>query len=314
MIEPKLISFSQYKRWRECHYGWELWYVEGMKRYEDNIHSIFGTAMHEVIQEWLDEYVYGHPSKILAETVDLSDLLKTRLIAAAEPVIKQLDENGNEYFIFSRNDLEEFYQQGLEILRALQKNLEDIFPTDNHRLFAIEHELLGDTENPNVKFRGFIDVVIHDTEKDEYHLYDLKTSTRGWNKWAKKDKTKTDQLLLYKHYFSEEFDVDPKKIHIYFTILKRIVPDTEWSIPRVMNFTPSHGKPSMNKALNSLNNFVRLAFSPEGDYINGQKAMPSDSACRFCPFSEDGTCQFSAKLGSNRKKQKKDDTEWVTLK
>ena len=314
MTDGKLISFSQYKLWRECHYQWELKYIEKLSPFKDNIHNVFGTAMHEVIQTWLTDYVYGHPSKILASTVDLSDELKKRLVEIAAPVIKQLNENGEEYFIFSRNELEEFYQHGLEILRYLQKNVDKFFPTDNHVLFAIEYELSGPTENPNVKFRGFIDVVIHDTKKNEYHLYDLKTSTRGWNQWAKKDKKLTDQLLLYKYFFAEELGIDLKKIHIYFTILKRMVPDMDFPVPRISNFTPSHGKPSINKAMKGLNNFVRLAFTDEGDYINSQKPMPSDSACRFCPFSEDGTCDYSAKLGKNKKKQKQDDTEWVTLK
>lgn len=317
MVDEKkvqLISFSQYKIWRDCHYAWELRYIDKHRRFQDNIHNVFGNAMHIVVQDWLTQYVYGHPSRVLAETVDLSGELKRVLVEQAKDVIKQVDEDGKEYFIFSRNELEEFYRQGLEILHYIQKNIDKFFPTDNHVLFAIEHELLGPTENPNVFFRGFIDVVIHDTKEDVYHLYDLKTSSVGWNQWAKKDKTKTDQLLLYKYFFSEEFGIDLKKIEIYFTILKRMLPEMEFPVPRVSNFTPAHGKPSINKAVKGLNNFVRLAFDDEGRYINSQKAMPSDSACKFCPFSEDGTCDYSAKLGSNRKKQKQDDEEWVTLK
>ena len=52
---------------------------------------------------------------------------------------------------------------------------------------------------PNkIKFVGYIDVLIYDTVREKYKIIDIKTSTRGWNKWQKRDENKTQQLLLYK--------------------------------------------------------------------------------------------------------------------
>ena len=45
---------------------------------------------------------------------------------------------------------------------------------------------------------GYLDIVIHDTLSNTIKIMDIKTSTRGWNKWMKKDENKTQQLLLYK--------------------------------------------------------------------------------------------------------------------
>ena len=44
-----------------------------------------------------------------------------------------------------------------------------------------------------------------DTELDKIYIYDIKTSTRGWNDTEKKDDSKIAQILLYKEYFSKQF-------------------------------------------------------------------------------------------------------------
>ena len=52
----------------------------------------------------------------------------------------------------------------------------------------------------NINFVGFIDVIIRDEIRDRLKIIDIKTSTMGWNKWAKADKNKSNQLLLYKQF------------------------------------------------------------------------------------------------------------------
>ncbi len=311
MIEQK-ISYSQYKIWKDCHYMWQLRYVDKLGKFEDSIHNIFGTAMHEVVQEWLEQYLYGEKPGI-AKYVDLSDNLKARMKELSAPVIRQIDEDGNEYFLFSRQDMEDFYHQGVEILRYIQKNVDNFFPTKNHVLWGIESEINYPVRE-KIYFRGFIDIVIFDRETETFHLYDLKTSTRGWNKYAKADKSKTDQLLLYKNYFSKQHDIPIDKVEVNYVIMKRILPEgTDYPVPRVSNFVPAQKKISINKAVKGIEHFVEVAFDDENNYISGQKAMPSDFSCRFCPFSENGVCEHSVKLKKNVKK-KEDEEEWVTLK
>lgn len=313
MDTPKKISFSQYRVWRECHYQWELYYVDRLGTFEQNIHSIFGTAMHTTIQDWMETFLYSDKSDLVASTIDLSETLRDELIKESKEHLKQLDEGGNEYFIFSRQELDEFYQQGVEILRYIQENHKDLFPSKSRKLYSIEHELSTQVL-PNVVFVGYIDIVVYDEKEDKYYIYDLKTSTRGWNKYVKRDKKKTDQVLLYKHFFSEETGIPVDNIEGSFTILKRVLVDSPYPNPRAINFTPPQGKPSMNKALKGLHNFISECFDDGGEYIKGQKAMPSENACRFCPFSEDGTCEYSVKLRSNKKKEKENEEEWVSLK
>ena len=223
--------------------------------------------------------------------MDLSEKFKSILIEEAAPHMKVINENGEQTFLFSREELEEFYGQGLEIISYVQQNQEKLFPTKDVKLFAIEHELKADV-NDHVYFIGFIDIVTHNEATGEYFLYDLKTSTRGWNKYMKQDKTKTDQLLLYKIFFAKELGVPDYKVHIGYLIMKRQLYKTSYPNPRVTEFAPANGPPSLKRAWSGFNNFTDLVFSDEGSYISEQKATPSKSSCRFCSFGKDGTCEF----------------------
>ena len=101
-----------------------------------------------------------------------------------------------------------------------------------------------------VHFIGFIDVLLKDKTTQNYIIIDLKTSTRGWNKYQKTDKVKTSQMLLYKKFYSEKYDIPLDKIKVEYQILKRkINEDYEFPIPRISKFVPLNGKPSVNNEM-----------------------------------------------------------------
>ena len=285
----KRVSYSQYKTWVECPYRWKLKYIDGLDSFDQSIYTIFGTSIHRVIQDWLEQDLYGGVAG--ACSMDLSEKFKSILIEEAAPHMKVINENGEQTFLFSREELEEFYGQGLEIISYVQQNQEKLFPTKDVKLFAIEHELKADV-NDHVYFIGYIDIVTHNEVTGEYFLYDLKTSTRGWNKYMKQDKTKTDQLLLYKIFFAKELGVPDYKVHIGYLIMKRQLYKTSYPNPRVTEFAPANGPPSLKRAWSGFNNFTDLVFSDEGSYISEQEATPSKNSCRFCSFGKDGTCEF----------------------
>ena len=76
----------------------------------------------------------------------------------------------------------------------------------------------------NVKFVGFLDVVIRDTVRDVIKIYDIKTSTMGWNKYMKADKLKSDQLLLYKQFYAKQYNHPIEKIEVeLFYCQKKVI-------------------------------------------------------------------------------------------
>jgi len=296
------ISFSQYKTWRECAHKWKLTYVDKLDTFDQSIHTIFGTAIHRVLQDWLEQDLYGDKTQKFATTVDLSDKFKEILIEEAKPHMRT--ESG---FLFTRQELEEFYHQGCDIIQYVQKNQEKFFPTKDTKLFAIEHEL-NMTINNNVYFIGYIDIVTYNEKTKIYTLYDLKSSSRGWNQYAKQDKKKTDQLLLYKIFFAKELGVSEQQVKVSFVIMKRMLPESQYPIPRVSEFEPASGTPSLKKAWDGLNEFIGNAFLGE-DYNPNQVASPSKNNCKYCPFSENGLCEYSAKKVTSPSREQ----EWVSL-
>jgi hypothetical protein len=277
------VSYSQYTTWANCPQGWKLRYVDGHKLDDGSIHTIFGSAMHEVIQEWLDILI--NKSETVANSLDLDESLKSKFHEHFKKAIKEVD--GIKVFPSDRKTLEEFYHQGTEILAYVQKHQKKLFPTQNTKLVGIEFPI--DVEvRKGVKYVGFVDIITKNEKTGMINIYDLKTSRAGWTQSQKSDKTKISQLLLYKKFISELFAVDPMQVRVEYVILKRIISENSpYPIPRVSPFEPPHGKPSVNRAWTDFEAFLNDCFDSEGNYKTDTiKHKASKSACKYCVFRE----------------------------
>ena len=83
------ISYSQYSMYEQCNHRWKLNYVDKHRTFTDSIHTLFGTAMHEVIQVYL--HVLYNKSISEADGLDLDLLLKDRMQAIMSNLME--DEN-----------------------------------------------------------------------------------------------------------------------------------------------------------------------------------------------------------------------------
>ena len=287
------ISFSQYMMWANCPLAWKLKYVDGHKFDDSSINTVFGTAMHESIQNWLDTLY--NKSESLAKTVYLHDTFKDRLLELFKENTTVM-ENGEKVFLADKKTLMEFYEQGCQILTYIQNNYKKIFPTSNVKLFAIEYELKAEVKT-GVNYVGFIDIVTHNTLTNKYVLYDLKTSRSGWTQDQKSDPNKIGQLLLYKTFFAEQMGISEDNISVEFVILKRIVAEnTQFHIPRVSKFEPPNKAPSLKKNWVRFQSFIDTAFDDVGNYITEQKATPSKDACKWCVYKDKkDLCSFAVK-------------------
>ena len=267
--------------WANCPHAWKLKYVDGHRLDDSSIHTVFGTAMHEVVQEWL--HILHNESEVKAKTMFLDDLFKDRLTKIFKENVTML-ASGEKVFLCDKPTLMEFFTHGTQILSYIQTHYKKIFPTANIQLSAIEFPLDVIIDD-KVQYIGFIDIVTYNTVTKKYKLYDLKTSKTGWTQAQKSDLGKTGQLLLYKRFFSQQQGVPEKDISVEFIILKRIIHEsTEFHIPRASKFEPPNGPPSVNKAWDKLHTFINAAFTDDGEYITEQSATPSKSACQWCKF------------------------------
>ena len=89
----------------------------------------------------------------------------------------------------------------------------------------------------------------------------------GWNKYQKADKTKIAQMVLYKQFYAEQFNVDPEMIDIEYFIVRRKLPENSpYPVKRIQSFVPASGKPTRNKLTRSLNEFVSNGFNADGTH------------------------------------------------
>ena len=117
----------------------------------------------------------------------------------------------------------------------------------------------------NLLYTGFLDVVLYNENSDEFTIIDIKTSTRGWTPRMKKDEDKQFQLILYKQYFSDLYNIPLEKINIkYFIVKRKLWEKSDYPQTRIQEFRPASGKIKLNKAKRAILSFINEAFNSDG--------------------------------------------------
>ena len=283
------ISYSQLSMFSECPLRWKLNYIDDLRVSEPSIHLLFGTAMHEVIQTWLE--VMYHDSVKNADKLNLEQRLHDKMMEQFEIEKERFGKNP-----CTVEELREFFQDGVDILDFVKKRRADYFSKRGYKLIGCEVPIEVDLKK-NIKIIGYLDLVILDEITNTIKIYDIKTSTRGWNKWMKKDENKTQQLLLYKQFYSKQYNHPIDKIEVeYFIVKRKLWEEAMFPQKRVQKFSPASGKPSMNKVANRLNTFLDLAFDDEGNRISENIIpTPSKKACRWCEFNRTEHCSVGVR-------------------
>lgn len=282
----KTISYSQFTLYANCPRRWKLDYLDGLRTYEQNINTCFGSAFHKTLQHYL-EVMYTKSVKE-ADYIDIAGYLKQAMF---DEYKESLAKNGNVHYS-TPQELGEFYLDGEAILKYFKRHRAGYFQSKQHSLVGIEIPLsLSVTDK--VTFNGFIDLVIKDERDGRIKIYDIKTSTQGWNKYQKGDITKTAQLVLYKEFYAKQFNIDPEMIDVEYIIVRRkIAEDSDFPMKRIQTFVPASGKPTRNKVKGMLMEFVQNCFTDDGAYnVAGNFPAISSSACNYCPYkNEEALC------------------------
>jgi len=286
----KKISYSQYSQWAVCPHKWKLNYIDELRTFKGNIHTLFGSAMHDVLQTYLT-VMYNDTIKT-ADALPLASMLLHRMKTYYKEIVEDL--HGEE--VSSQEEMQEFYEHGLAIIEWFIKKRGMYFNKKGYELVGIEVPIEYDLPN-KIKFVGYIDVLMYDTVREKYKIIDIKTSTMGWNKWAKADKTKTDQLLLYKQFYGAQHDIPLDKIDVeYFIVKRKLYDKVDWPQRRVQTFTPANGTPSINKVTNNIQSFIDECFI-DGKYNKEHiyRKEASKKNCRFCEFNQTEYCDAGVK-------------------
>ena len=286
------ISYSQMSIFRSCAHRWKLQYKDKIKKFDSSIHTVFGTSIHESLQHYLD-VAYEKSFAAANREIDLNEDFEHRFISEYQ---SQYKKNKNTHFS-DAGEMREFFEDGVAILYWFKKKRSRYFNKKGTYLVGCEVPIVIAPNKmfSNVLYMGYLDVVTYNERTASFKIIDIKTSTKGWNSYAKKDENKQFQLLLYKQFFSEQYNIPLDKIEIEFFIVKRKVlswDDSNIMSPhqayRVQTFTPPSGKIKLNKAKTAINEFIKECFNSNGNIKEkNYPATPSKWNCTFCPFKEE---------------------------
>lgn len=283
------ISYSQLSMFSECPKRWKLNYIDKHRISEPSVHLLFGTAMHEVIQKYLN-VMYEYTAK-RANQLNLERTLQEKMI---EQFNIDKETYGKEPC--TKEELKEFFQDGCDILDFFKKRRGEYFSKKGYELIGCEVPVEMDLQK-NLTWVGYLDIVMLDTVRNVIKIYDIKTSTMGWNKWMKADENKTQQLLLYKQFYSKQYNHPIDNIEVeYFIVKRKLYENVDFPQKRVQKFSPASGTVSMNKVAKKLTKFITEGFNDDGSHTTDDLgATPSKKSCRWCEFNGTGLCSEGVK-------------------
>jgi uncharacterized protein YbaR (Trm112 family) len=103
------ISYSQFSLYSQCPLHWKLNYIDKVSVFEPSIFLIFGKAMHETLQKYLD-VMYNQTIKN-ADELDLPKILQENLVTEFKKNVYEIDQRIPKIvYPCTKEQLNEFYE------------------------------------------------------------------------------------------------------------------------------------------------------------------------------------------------------------
>lgn len=298
--KTKTVSFSQYAKWLKCPMDWKLSYIDKLSPYDANINTIFGTGVHEALQEFL-RLLYSPGGAPLADSLDymavfnktFDEEVKRDLTIATPEQALLTEEELDVLGVITTEKVESFRNDAKVILEHVTSPSIRMkhFPSKKYDVVGIELPLEIPIRGGTILYKGFLDIVLRDKITNKILILDFKTSTMGWNKWQKQDRTKIDQLLLYKRFYNQLYKVPMSDIEVEFFIVKRkLYEDVEFPQQRIQRISPPDGKQSMKQVETTFLEFINECFDQSGEQNKSGKYLKNPGKgrknCKYCLFKE----------------------------
>ncbi len=311
--KKKTVSFSQYAMWLKCPQQWKLSYIDKLAPYEASINTAFGDGIHEALQEYL-RVLYG-VGATEADAVDTYAIFEkcfnegiTELKLATPEQLALPKEELEELDVVTPDMIAEFKNDGKIILEHVTSYAirSKHFPSKKYEVLGIELPLEIPIRGGTIVYKGYLDIVFRDRITKKILILDFKTSSFGWNKYQKADRTKLDQLLLYKRFYNQLFKVPMADIEVEFFVVKRkLFEDMGFPQQRIQRIAPPDGKMSMKEVETSFLDFINEGFDDKGEYNKEHVFLKNPGKarknCRYCVFKEmkspDGILYCNGKEG-----------------
>ena len=252
------ISFSELKIWAECPFKHKLMYIDKIKGFIGNEYTAFGGAIHSLCENALLGRLPEEDYEEYFQHVFREELKKVP-VSKPKLVIEMLSQAN---------------RISPEVIPAVQEYF------GNFQVVSVEERLFEKIENfedAEYNFKGFIDFVVK-TEDGKYHIVDWKTCSWGWDAERRSDRLTTYQLTLYKKFFCQKHNIDPKNVETHFALLKRTAKKGHVEFFRVT---------SGPRKTNNANDLLIKALSN----INNQIKFKNRMSCDRCDFRKTEHCQ-----------------------
>jgi len=247
------ISYSEFKIWSECPWRHKLSYLDKLSTFNGNEFTAFGTAVHEICERTAKDEK-GQTPEAFQE--------------AFSKELKKLDVELNKKLVVEMN------VQGKELLPEIFPALKEYF--GDYEIIEAEEQLYEPIEDSELRFKGFIDLILK-TKDGKYHIIDWKTCSWGWDARKKSDKLITYQLTLYKNYYVQKYNLEPKNVETHFALLKRTAKKK-----RVEFFRVTSGERKTKNALKALNYSLYN--------IEKSRFVKNRLSCKYCEFYKTKHC------------------------
>ena len=252
------ISYSELKIWAECPFKHKLMYIDKIKGFIGNEYTAFGGAIHSLCENALLGKLPQDDYEEYFQHVFREELKKVP-VSKPKLVIEMLSQAN---------------RISPEVIPAVQEYF------GNFQVVSVEERLFEKIENfedAEYNFKGFIDFVVK-TEDGKYHIVDWKTCSWGWDAERRSDRLTTYQLTLYKKFFCQKHNIDPKDVETHFALLKRTAKKNHVEFFRVT---------SGPRKTNNASELLIKALSN----INNQIKFKNRMSCDRCDFRKSEHCQ-----------------------
>lgn len=243
------ISYSELKDWSFCAFYHKLTRIDGIDGFTGNEYTAFGSAIHSVCEK-----------KLLQEDIEEDFFVKE-----LKKNIADLEDDVDNKLVH------QMMKQGANIIPEIDDALSDYF--EEYEVLAVEMPLYEPIDGEDKLFKGYIDAVVA-TPDGKVHIFDWKTCSWGWDSRKKSDKMVTYQLTLYKHFFCQKMDIDPKDVETHFALLKRTAKKNNVEFFRVTS-----GPKKTENALKLLN--TALYNIKNQRYIKNRLSCTGGYGCKF---------------------------------
>lgn len=254
-------SFSEVGDWNACSYRHKLKYVDKVGENLPGVHADFGTAIHATVEHF-----------IKTRTIDKKLFLKElhELWTEHEKLVPK------EY---TAESFKQFAKEGLSILGDIPAYFDAQFP--GWEAIDAEHALYEPLGELPHAFKGYIDCIIKVTDtkgKTLIWILDAKTCGWGWAREKKEDPMVRAQIILYKTFWANKTQTDPKDVRCAFLLLKRTAkPGSHCEL-----VVTSVGPVSSGRALAVVNNMVSS--------VKRGVAIKNRNSCTFCNYKDTQWC------------------------